>query len=140
MTEIDTDIRSTPDHFFDYWNKIFKFQLDVCANSENFKCVNYFDIKKDGLSQEWADTNWCNPPYSRGSLDKWLSKAIEQQIRGKTTVCLIPGDTSTGWYQKNILDSPMNSVLPVRKRLKFENSESGAKFASHIVIYWGYPL
>jgi phage N-6-adenine-methyltransferase len=136
MENKDSDVRSTPVDFFNHWNKIFRFELDVCANSENAKCENYYTIKENGLEKPWGAVNWCNPPYPNGQINKWLKKARVEQSKGKTTVALVPGDTSTKWYQDNILDSKMVTVVPVRRRLKFEN-QNGAKFASHIVIFWG---
>ena len=133
----DTDIRSTPMWFFNHWNDIFKFDVDVCANEKNAKCKIYYNVKKDGLKQDWGKVNWCNPPYSLGQIDKWLKKAREEQEKGKTTVVLVPGDTSTKWYHDNILNVGKNTVIPIEKRLKFENSNQNAKFCSHIVIFWG---
>jgi phage N-6-adenine-methyltransferase len=138
--ELDSDIRSTPQWLFEKWNAIFRFDTDVCANKKNHKCEKYFTYEQNGLVQSWGSVNWMNPPYSKGSLDKWLKKATEQQLEGKTTVALVPGDTSTKWYQENILDAKSVTVVPLRKRIKFGDIESGAKFASHIVIYWGSPL
>lgn len=137
MENKESDVRSTPQEFFDYWNNILRFDTDVCANLQNHKCSNYFTIQDDGLSKRWGKVNWCNPPYSRGQIEKWLKKAIEEQSLGNTTLALIPGDTSTSWYQDYVLATPNTSILPVRGRLKFENSKSGAKFCSHVVIYWG---
>jgi phage N-6-adenine-methyltransferase len=136
MNEIESDIRSTPDDFFNYINNIFRFDTDVCANKDNKKCIHYFDFKQNGLKQDWGKCNWCNPPYSRGQIDKWLKKGIEEQKKGNTSIFLIPADTSTKWYQENIINS--NAVVwAVPKRLKFEGISNGAKFASHLVIYFG---
>jgi phage N-6-adenine-methyltransferase len=134
----ESDIRSTPMWFFNKLNEIFNFQLDVCATKENAKCFQYISEEQDGLVTPWEKVNWCNPPYSHGQLIKWLKKAAEEQKLGNTTVVLVPGDTSTKWYQDGILKQDRVSVQPVYQRLKFDNAGSGAKFASHIVIFWGW--
>ena len=133
----DTDVRGTPQPFFDYWNKLFCFQLDVCASHENAKCSTYYSEKEDGLSQEWAKINWCNPPYSGGQIERWLKKGAVEQQKGRTTVFLLPCDTSTGWYHDNIETNPMCSKIPVRGRLKFNGKKSPAPFGSTVVIFWG---
>lgn len=133
----ESDVRSTPIEFFNYWNNIFKFKLDVCANSENAKCEKFFGVNENGLEKEWDDVNWCNPPYSSGQINLWLKKGRIEQLKGKTTVFLIPCDTSTNWYQGNILTNEKASIIPIKGRLKFQGSETGAKFGSHIVIFWG---
>lgn len=53
----------TPQEFFEQYNRVFHFELDVCARSENAKCRRYFTPEQDGLSQEWRGTCWMNPPY-----------------------------------------------------------------------------
>lgn len=49
-----TDEWPTPQEFFDELNAEFHFDLDVCATSENAKCLRYFTKVDDGLSQTWS--------------------------------------------------------------------------------------
>jgi site-specific DNA-methyltransferase (adenine-specific) len=135
--ENESDIRSTPDEVFKEWDDIFNFQLDVCANKENAKVCRYLTIKDNGLEKPWLKRNWMNPPYSKGSIEKWLKKTLTEQEKGNTTVALLPGDTSTKWYHTFITKNHLATPLPLTKRVKFNGIESGAKFASHIVIFWG---
>lgn len=59
-----TDMRATPQDFFDKLNDEFKFNLDPCATPENAKCEKYFTKEDDGLSKSWDNQNvFCNPPY-----------------------------------------------------------------------------
>lgn len=44
----------TPQDLFDKLNKVFKFELDVCAVDETAKCDKYFTPEIDGLSQKWG--------------------------------------------------------------------------------------
>ncbi len=131
-----SDVKTTPQELFDYWNDIFRFQLDVCANSENAKCPIYYDEKNDGLSQEWAKVNWCNPPYSSGQIAKWLKKGKEEQAKGGTTVFLLPCDVSTGWYWENIKNNPNCSEVPIKGRVRFGGAKINSPFGSSIVIFW----
>lgn len=57
-----TEMWSTPQEFFDKYNKIYKFNLDVCATPENTKCENYFTEIDNGLEQVWKGACWMNPP------------------------------------------------------------------------------
>lgn len=61
-----TDMRATPQDFFDKLNDEFKFNLDPCATPENAKCEKYFTKEDDGLSKSRDNQNvFCNPPYWR---------------------------------------------------------------------------
>lgn len=61
----------TPKDFFNKLNEVFNFELDVCAVPETAKCEKYFTPEIDGLSQEWKETCWMNPPYGREQI-KWI--------------------------------------------------------------------
>lgn len=50
----NTDLWETPQNFFDIYNLIHDFKLDVCATKDNAKCAKYFTIDQDGLSQDWS--------------------------------------------------------------------------------------
>lgn len=69
----NTDLWATPQDFFDKLDAEFHFDLDVCALPDNAKCDRFFTPDVDGLSQEWAGTVWCNPPYGR-QIGKWVKK------------------------------------------------------------------
>ena len=134
---IETGIRSTPKWFFDYWNRIFRFDLDVCANKENAKCGKFYTEQENGLEMDWMSVNWCNPPYSRGNIKRWLLKGIEEQKKGNTTVFLLPCDMSTSWYHELIKTNQCHTVIPVIGRIVFNGMKSGSPFGSIIVIFWG---
>lgn len=69
----------------------FNFDFDPCPypRPENF----------DGLTCEWGQRNWVNPPF--GSImhqgrkkgpTAWMRKAIEEQRKGKLSVVVYPVD------------------------------------------------
>lgn len=91
-----TDIWATPQEFFDRVNKVFKFDLDVCALPENAKCERFFSPEDDGLKQDWSGVCWMNPPYSR-EIAQWVEKASETAKAGHTVVALLPSRTDVGW-------------------------------------------
>lgn len=51
----------------------------------------------DGLSIEWKDKTFVNPPYSCTQL--WVTKAISENRKGKHIVMLLRMDTSTRWFR-----------------------------------------
>ena len=47
MFSSKTDLRATPQEFFDELDKEFHFTLDPCANDDNHKCKKYYTEKED---------------------------------------------------------------------------------------------
>src|SRR4051812_32649409 len=84
-----SDEWSTPQEFFDKYDKRFHFTLDVCATAENAKCRRYFTREDDGLAQDWSGERcWMNPPYGR-QIGAWIEKAYTSSLEGALVVCLI---------------------------------------------------
>jgi site-specific DNA-methyltransferase (adenine-specific) len=129
-----TDQWSTPVEFFNEWNAIFGFTLDVCADADNAKCARFFDREANGLKQDWSlDVCWMNPPYGR-EIGQWVKKAYNESRNGATVVCLLPARTDTAWWHDYVL--PFAQVVFVRGRLKFGDSKSGAPFPSAVAVFY----
>ena len=129
-----SDEKSTPKALFDKINEAFHFSLDVCASEENKKCDKFYSLADDGLSQSWAGhTCWMNPPYSRGEMTKWLTKARDEVSNGVTTVALVMGDTSCDWYHSAQKDVAAFCFL--KGRLAFNGVKTGARFPNHILLF-----
>jgi len=43
----------------------------------------------NGLSAEWGQSNWVNPPFM-GSVLSWVRKAIMERDKGKVSVLMLP--------------------------------------------------
>lgn len=75
MFTSNTDLRATPQYFYDQLNEEFWFTLDPCATHENHKCDKYYTKEQDGLRQSWDNEKvFCNPPYWReikNRVQKW---------------------------------------------------------------------
>lgn len=109
-TALDTWL--TPKLFYDDLNSRFKFDdFDPCPPDNDLTLFN-------GLTCDWADRTYCNPPYSQKDKEKFLYKGYEQSLQGKLTVFLLPVSTSTRIFHNLIL--PNAKVEFVRGRLKFE--------------------
>ena len=127
-----TDNWATPQDFFDAWNALYDFELDVCADHDNAKCQNYFTIEEDGLQQDWKTRRcWMNPPYGR-EIGKWMQKAYQESQKGATVVCLVPARTDTTWWHDYAMQG---SITFIRGRLKFGDSKNSAPFPSAVVVF-----
>lgn len=124
----------TPKELFDHWNKLFDFNLDVCALPHNAKCKRFFTPEDDGLAQEWAGNRcWMNPPYGK-DIAKWVKKASEEAKKGALVVALLPARTDTAWFHNYVL--PYAQITFLRGRVKFVGGTSGAPFPSIIAAYF----
>jgi len=114
------DTYATPQSVFDYFDREFTFDFDVCAEDSTAKCFNYFTKEDDALAQDWNMeyfTAWCNPPYS--NIMPWVDKAIRDQDKGVTTVMLVMCDPSVGWF-KRALEKCSEVRFIIGGRLSFE--------------------
>ena len=129
------DDRRTPRALFDKLNEVFRFELDLAASAENTLCKQFYCLADDAFVHEWGNVpSFCNPPYSRGQLFKWVEKASREHDP-QPVVMLIPGDTSTQATQLALKTA--NTILFLNRRLKFDNESQGAKFASWVVVWGG---
>ena len=107
------------------------FEMDVCADKSNAKCVVYFDKNTDGLKQIWSGKCWMNPPYGR-EIKKWMEKAYQSSGNGTVVVCLVPARTDTKWWHDFAIKG---NVKFIRGRLKFGGAKHNAPFPSAIVVF-----
>ncbi len=129
-----TEEWGNPQSVFDYLDRQFNFELDVCATPENAKCEKYFTRETDGLKQSWGGkTCWMNPPYGK-NISKWMSKAYQEaKENGYTVVCLIPARTDTRWFHDYAMKA--NEIWFIKECLKFGDGKQSAPFPSCIVIF-----
>lgn len=121
----------TPMDFFDKYNRIFKFETDVCALPDNAKCSNFFTPEQDGLKQQWSGVCWMNPPYGR-EISAWMKKAYESSLSGATVVCLVPARTDTRWWHDYAMKGEIEFI---KGRLKFGGNKNSAPFPNAVVIF-----
>ena len=132
MFSSETDMWATPQNFFDKLDAFFRFELDVCATSENSKCRKYFTETDDGLKKDWFGTVWMNPPYGR-EIGKWVARAYAQsRLHGSTIVCLLPARTDTKWWHDYCIKG---EITFIKGRLKFGDAKNSAPFPSAVVIF-----
>lgn len=131
MFSSETDLWATPQAFFDKYNEVYNFTLDVCALESNAKCKVYFTPEVDGLKQKWEGVVWMNPPYGR-EIKHWVKKAYESSLQGATVVCLLPARTDTMWFHEYCMKGDIEFI---RGRLKFGDAKNSAPFPSMVVVF-----
>jgi len=114
----------------------FDFTLDVAAQPDNALCARFYTPAQDGLSPSWAgEVCWCNPPYRKGIIDRWLRKSCEETLVGALVVCLVRVSTSTHWWRTYITPLPSADVRFLPYRVKLGGSGVNAPFDSAVVIF-----
>ena len=114
----------TPKAVYQVLDAEFRFDWDPCPPDPIF----------DGLSVEWGQSNFCNPPYGR-EIPKWIKKGYEESLLGRTVVFLIPSRTDTRWWHDYCMKA--DEIRFIRGRLKFDDQKNSAPFPSAIVIFKG---
>lgn len=117
------------------------FDCDVCCSHYNVPAR--FHYKKDGLYQladkisaqdglsgDWFENNWCNPPFPL--CRKFIIKAVKEQEKGNTTFMLVPARTETKYWHDYILQDGFAirkkiEVQFLRKGICFLNPDTGHK-------------
>ena len=114
-----SDIWSTPKDIYDSY--IDKGYFDPCPIDPQF----------DGLSIDWGELCFVNPPYSE--IRKWLEKALFEIEKGNCSkaVFLIPARTDVRWFHDLIYHK--FDIQFIKGRLKFGDSKNSAPFPSMFV-------
>ena len=138
-----SDEWETPLEFFQKYNDIYNFDIDVCATKDNALCKKYWTKDDDALEEEWIGSCWMNPPYGR-MIGKFIKKAYLESLKKATVVCLIPSRTDTAYWHDFVM---LGDVEFIRGRLKFINRTfpswredgnfkvSPANFPSAVVVF-----
>ena len=94
---------------------------------ERFK--DYYDpcpykYEIDGLTSEWREYNFVNPPYSK--LSVWSLKIQEEYKKNKKIVLLIPARTDTKYFH-DILLKCNPTIEYIKGRLKYVDLDNSSK-------------
>lgn len=124
----------TPLYVFNPLNAIFNFTLDPSCDVHSALCNKYYTELEDGLIQDWSnEVVFCNPPYSRGNIDKWMEKCYLESLKGSIIVALIPVSTSAKWWHKYVIGKA--SIKYYEGRIRFVGADFTAPFSSCLAIY-----
>lgn len=144
--ETARDSWRTPPWLFDALKQEFEFGLDAAASPENALCADYFTRDDNALEQSWSEVAdghavFCNPPYSRGSKEKFIQKAIEEKSKGVKSVFVVPALPSEGWFpwgeasEVRFITGRVNFVHPTENR-----EVKGASFGTCIAVLDPYSV
>lgn len=113
----------TPPWLLSWLGARFRFTLDPCP-------LNDASIW-DGLARSWAGERvFCNPPYGRKEIPRWLTKRFEAEL----SVYLLPARTDTEWWHEWVLKEAAE-IMFFRNRIRFIGMPTPAYFASVAVVY-----
>lgn len=138
MSVLETDYWTTPTDvtkgiikFLEHYNEISwqgqEYDLDCCANEFNTKVKdNFITEDQNALKVDWNGKRiWCNPPYSRGNVEAFINKAIEQvEQSAKDVIMLLNVDPSTKYFAK-IVQNAKAIVYVTGGRIKFIDMWTG---------------
>ena len=112
---------------------------DVCASKNNTKHERYYSEEDNSLYHDWVEfaaelhsngVLWCNPPYSRGSKEKFIEKAIHFAEDTPFTDCglimLLPSDTSAKWFSDCVKHAKAVAFI-CNGRISFINNKTNLK-------------
>ena len=131
--EWETDSQMLRDACAKY--KVFP-KMDVCSTVENYKFENYFTKYYDGLTQDWDEDFFMNPPYSE--VDTWMPKAYYEHRKNNVNgLILVYSKTDTKWWHKYVEGKA--EVHFIEGRVKFLKdgikSKNSAPYPSCWIIY-----
>lgn len=107
---------ATPKWLYDKLNEEFHFDFDPCPLHADF----------DGLSIEWGNSNYINPPYNRVDKPRFIQKAYEEWKKGKTCVLLLPAATGTKQFHELML--PNAEIRFLKGRIAFVGYNSKGEY------------
>jgi len=127
----------TPEWLYRKLDAEFHFDYDPCPLHSKFDSLlpHHF----------WGNVNFVNPPYDRNNKPKFIRKAYEQSLIGKTSVLLIPSATGTKQFHEIILPNAEIRFLKGRVAFKGYNTKgvytekNKGKHDSMIVIFRPKP-
>jgi phage N-6-adenine-methyltransferase len=134
----------SPRHVIEAVRKVLGGRIDLDpASSEpaqkRIRARTFYTAKDGGLTKAWRGRTFVNPPYSRGHIERFVAKLVDEVKTGNVTaaILLVNSTTSARWYHK-ALDASSAICLP-RGNLEFEkpNGDKGKNPVSSSLFYFG---
>ena len=108
----------TPDYLLIKLRREFGVMYDPCPINPTF----------NGLDTNWHIVNFVNPPYNRKDKEEFIRKARNEQLKGNTSILLIPVSTSTKIFHEVIL--PNAEVRFLKGRIKFKGYNTNGDYVT----------
>lgn len=119
--------------------------LDVCTQPDNPLAAKRFfsgngTPQDDGLIQLWDrhGVNWANPPYSRGQVIRWATKAVREARDGCEIIMLTKDDCRTEW--NGVLKSNADARCRIAKGVGFLEPDPEGGYRPLPGASWGSAL
>ena len=125
-----TDSVSTPAYIVNSLKREFKVDAfyDPCPFNQSFDPAKH----KDGLTTEWGEYTFCNPPYSNPK--PWFKKAHEQWLQGKTVILFAKLSFLGRKYAKRYV--PGAEIRIFSYKVKFPGYGNGNPRFTNVLIIW----
>ena len=131
------DHNGTPPDFFARLHAACDFTVDACATKPAALLPQFFSPEQDGLKQSWVGHRvYCNPPFHRGSIVKWLEKGLTSGA--ELVVYLLPAEVNSKWWHQFIL-LHATAILYPEGRMKFAGHQRVAPFNVAVAIFGRVP-
>ena len=153
--EAAKDLARTPLSLYNKLDARFHFTVDCAADATNHLApIWYHDFFREDIHLGKDTIAYCNCPYSRVLIKKFIKKCAEEaRDHGATVVMLLPADTSTIAFRKYIMGLDIDKdgnlvpngfgaseIIFIQPRVHFNNPDgtpmTGApKFGSMVVVF-----
>jgi len=139
----ESDERYTPEYVLDVVRSVGPIVLDPCTTVDNRTgAQHFFTFEDDGFTKDWWEVSqggliFVNPPFSK--LRNWTRKCSEEGKKGCNIVTLLPGDTSTVWFQ-DIVGPTASGVCFWRGRIEFIRTSkafNASAMQPTLFAFWG---
>lgn len=136
----DSDVRITPPWLVSLLREFCgdRRLFDACTEPDNPLGADKFTTDS-GLALMWrnayGDVTWCNPPYSRGQVQRWAEKAVSEAIVGAEILMLTKDDCRTSWsrYLRNNADARCR----IERGVGFLEPDGKGGYAQLVGPQWG---
>lgn len=121
--EDERDVYQTP--LYLYCNLLYlygPFRVDGAANEHNHLLPLWMGpgspVLEDALEGDWDHEGletkiFCNPPWSRGNIYKFIKHAAKQHAEGRAlTTFLLPATTDVTWFHEFVWDATKEAFFP----------------------------
>lgn len=120
--------------------------LDPASSAEAQRVVQadrFYTVEDDGLVQDWEGSVWLNPPYTKGIVDAFAEKLVQEYGDGdvRAAICITNNATDTAWF--HTLATRASAWFFPRGRTKFwtmrpdGTEETGAPLQGQVLTYFG---
>jgi len=87
---------------------------------QTVRASKWYDKAVNGLRHPWAGNVWLNPPYSRGTIDRFVDKLVFELDAIEQGIVLTDNRTDTDWAQDLLYAA--DAVAFTRGRIRFYNA------------------